>query len=590
MKVKFVFLIILFILCSSAEIPADTYTIDGSTVHQSIDGFGASSFEMTSLTEAQADKFFSITNGIGLSFLRMKITGAGGTSETSIAQQAVARGARVWAAPWSPPASWKTNNDVNNGGYLLEARYQDWADRLANFAVTMKNAGVDLYAISVQNESDYVATWESCLYTASQLHTFIPYLYNSLNAAGVGSVKILFPEQATWTFDLASDTMNDVTTRAMVSILGAHNYDQETSPSHPTDYGKSVWETEVSTFDAYDGSISNGLTWASRIHGFLVGAEANAWHYWWLISYGDNEGLATPSVYAKRMYALGNFSKFVRPGWKRIDVSGSGSVQVSAYKDPNSNSFAIVAINSGSSANTTFNLSGLVGSVVTPWITSSSLSLEAQTSVNISGSSFTYSLPASSITTFVNPSNPSDVTPPSIPTGLTMNAVSQTDAYFSWTGSTDNTGVAGYKVFRNGVKIGDVAVTSYHDINLTPATAYIYNVLAYDTAGNASGQSQPLSITTLPVDNTMPIISNIMVSNIRGTSARITWTTDKLSDSRVEYGTTTSYGKTVSNTTLVTSHGITLTGLTRGTLYHFRVRSNSAVSSDKTFRTSWWYW
>jgi len=101
MKVKFVFLIILFILCSSAEIPADTYTIDGSTVHQSIDGFGASSFEMTSLTEAQADKFFSITNGIGLSFLRMKITGAGGTSETSIAQQAVARGARVWAAPWS---------------------------------------------------------------------------------------------------------------------------------------------------------------------------------------------------------------------------------------------------------------------------------------------------------------------------------------------------------------------------------------------------------------------------------------------------------------------------------------------------------
>jgi len=184
----------------------------------------------------------------------------------------------------------------------------------------------------------------------------------------------------------------------------------------------------------------------------------------------------------------------------------------------------------------------------------------------------------------------SDATPPSIPTGLTMNAVSQTYAYFSWTGSTDNTGVAGYKVFRNGVKIGDVAVTSYHDINLTPATAYIYNVLAYDTAGNASGQSQPLSITTLPVDNTMPIITNIILSNIRGTSARIIWTTDQLSDSRVEYGKTTSYGKTVSNTTLVTSHGITLTGLTRGTLYHFRIRSNSAISSDKTFRTSWWYW
>jgi len=217
--------------------------------------------------------------------------------------------------------------------------------------------------------------------------------------------------------------MADANTRAMVGVLGAHNYDGNDPSSPPTNYGKSVWETEVSTSDAYDGSMDNALTWAAKIHAFLVMGSVNGWHFWWLISQNpDNEGLTNQAGSpAKRMYVMGNYSKFVRPGWVRVAVSGSESQSVSAYRDPSSNKFAIVAINSGSAASTTFKFSGLTATTVTPWVTSSSISLVAQTPVNVSGSSFNYTLPASSVTTFVNPSNPSDVTPPKAPSGLRIN-------------------------------------------------------------------------------------------------------------------------------------------------------------------------
>jgi len=97
--------------------------------------------------------------------------------------------------------------------------------------------------------------------------------------------------------------------------------------------------------------------------------------------------------------------------------------------------------------------------------------------------------------------------------------------------------------------------------------------------------------TTTP-DIIAPVISNVNVTGIAQTSATINWTTNEVSDSRVEYGTTTSYGSsTALNASLVTAHSQTLTGLTASTTYHYRVVSrdgahNTATSSDATFTTS----
>jgi cellulose 1,4-beta-cellobiosidase len=96
-----------------------------------------------------------------------------------------------------------------------------------------------------------------------------------------------------------------------------------------------------------------------------------------------------------------------------------------------------------------------------------------------------------------------DTTPPTVPTNLSGTAVSQSQINLSWTASTDpvvpghvTSGVAGYKVFRNGTQVGTPSTTSYSDTGLTAATTYQYTVSAYDTAGNVSAQSAAVGVTT----------------------------------------------------------------------------------------------
>ena len=89
-----------------------------------------------------------------------------------------------------------------------------------------------------------------------------------------------------------------------------------------------------------------------------------------------------------------------------------------------------------------------------------------------------------------------DTTPPSVPAGLTGTAVSTTQVNLSWSASTDNVGVAGYNIFRNGTKLSATTTTSYQDTSLTAGATYTYTVSAYDAAGNTSTQSSGVSITT----------------------------------------------------------------------------------------------
>jgi glucuronoarabinoxylan endo-1,4-beta-xylanase len=379
-------------------------TINWNDVHQQIDGFGAScAWTAQSLSDSQADMFFSVMNGIGLSLCRNRIAPNGTTLERVTMQKAQARGAKVWSTPWSPPAAFKDSGTVNGGNFVSDNN-QAYANQLAAYAASMKNNyGINLYAISIQNEPDYNTTaYESCLWSGQQFHDFIPYLYNALVSNGVSSTRIMLPESANWYFSHADAAMNDVTTSNQVGILAAHAYFSTASPVNS--YGKALWETEVSTFETYDGSIDNGIYWAQVIHNYLTVAEVNAWSYWWLISgNADNEGLTDQSGNpAKRMYVLGNFSKFVRPGYNRIGATDDASVFVSAYKDNASGKFAIVAINTDAAAVAeTFNLNGFTPTSVTPWITSSSLSLVAQSAIPISSNSFIYTMPARSVVTFV---------------------------------------------------------------------------------------------------------------------------------------------------------------------------------------------
>jgi glucuronoarabinoxylan endo-1,4-beta-xylanase len=389
-----------------------TVTVNWSDVHQQIDGFGASSAATgDGITNAQADLFWSTTSGVGLSLLRVQIENNDTYPDLATMQKAQDRGVRIWGSPWSPPGSMKSNGSAYNGGSLLAADYQAYANYLSSYVLGLKNSyGINFYALSIQNEPDYTASWQSCIWTGQQFHDFLRNnLLPTFTKNGV-TAKIIMPEESGWKFDLATATLNDSVTAAGVSIIAGHNYDGASAVPYPLgqNQGKHLWETEVSSFEAFDASMTNGLKWAKKINDWMTIANANAWHYWWLIDgNGDNEALLGPSGQTtKRLYVMGNYSKFVRPGYYRIGTSASpvGGVSVSAYKDLSTGKFAIVAINqNGSAVTLDFALSGFTANSVVPSVTSASLNLAQQPSITVGGSAFVATLPAASVTTFVGP-------------------------------------------------------------------------------------------------------------------------------------------------------------------------------------------
>jgi chitodextrinase len=98
--------------------------------------------------------------------------------------------------------------------------------------------------------------------------------------------------------------------------------------------------------------------------------------------------------------------------------------------------------------------------------------------------------------TFTHGSSGGDTTAPTAPTNLVATAASATQVNLSWTASTDNVAVTGYKVFRGGSQIGTSTTNSYTDSTVQAATSYNYYVTAYDAAGNNSAASNTTSATT----------------------------------------------------------------------------------------------
>jgi len=114
-----------------------------------------------------------------------------------------------------------------------------------------------------------------------------------------------------------------------------------------------------------------------------------------------------------------------------------------------------------------------------------------------------------------------DTTPPTAPIGLAWLAVSSSEIDLAWTASTDNVGVSGYAIFRNGAQVGTSTVPSYVDRGLAPTTTYAYAVAAYDAAGNGSAQSAQVTATTLEVSAPGAIVAYPMplISRFTGVHA-----------------------------------------------------------------------
>jgi len=181
-----------------------------------------------------------------------------------------------------------------------------------------------------------------------------------------------------------------------------------------------------------------------------------------------------------------------------------------------------------------------------------------------------------------------DTAAPSVPSGLLLSTHTLTSIKLTWTAATDNVGVTGYKIYRNGTQVATSQATNYDDTGLAPGVSYNYTVAAYDAAGNTSAQSGVSSFSTL-ADTTAPSVPAGLASPSQtATSITLSWTasTDDVA--------VTGYKVYRNGTILVTTTNTTYTdtGLTPGTNYSYTVvaydgtGNNSAQSAVKSVSTT----
>jgi glucuronoarabinoxylan endo-1,4-beta-xylanase len=386
--------------------------------HQVVDGFGEADVWQGSSSTAMQTLLFDPVNGIGLTLLRIGIESVSGTSvlmgNAGIADgQACVKFAgadcKVWAAPWSPPASMKNNNNVNGGSNvntLKTADYDAWATLLAAFPAYYKQkSGVDLYAISAQNEPDFNPTYEACVYDKNQLVSLIDTLGPKLAALNP-PVKVLAAEPDNWGNLWGGDSygpavLADSSANSYVGPIATHDYGGTSAgtfarPAPPSSNTHHIWETECTPGD------TGPITIATMVYAAFTTGGVNGWHYWWTQAFVPNVNSPPPQV-----YALGNFSKFVRPGFYRADVTGAPAPSASgplvvAFTNKSDGTVAIVVVNGGAAKQVSFFVAGKAWPAsVTPYVTTSSSRLAAGTPITVTTARFSASLDAQSVTTFV---------------------------------------------------------------------------------------------------------------------------------------------------------------------------------------------
>jgi glucuronoarabinoxylan endo-1,4-beta-xylanase len=340
--------------------------------------------------------------------------------------------------------------------------YDTWSTAIANFVSSNK-----VYAMSVANEPEFAScgsndpcngTYDTMLYTANEMVAFLKVAGPKIQKAGA---KVIAPETSEWLhlwsnisagpdpggknssdplkcgcFGMTIDSATaakcastctqgngydyghymaaDSAAWAAFDIIGTHQYDAQLAYAWPSDVNggkrnKEIWETEMSGVKWWpeqgpSSDIANGVAVAGWIHGALVVGQASAWLYWWYSQTSDNEGVVLGSTDTKRHWTIGNYSKFVRPGYVMVDVTGNSNTNLllSAFKGTDG-TVVVVAINKGTAAATVpITISGgTAPASCTPNVTSATDNLIAGTAVTVTGGTFTAALAATTVTTFV---------------------------------------------------------------------------------------------------------------------------------------------------------------------------------------------
>ena len=445
----------------------DSATIDGAAAYQRIAGFGVSEGfgqaeairHASSAVQRQAlSDLYSTTSGAGLTILRNEISADPGSTIEPTAPSSPSAPptyvplssvnddqgqlwlakkikaeygvTNVFADAWSAPPFMKTNGRTDEGGAVCGVSgavcssgnwVQAYANYLEHYAADYAAAGVPLSYIGPENEANLSTSYDSMQLNPWQTTEILDVLGPAMAGSRLPTkVECCAAEGwglAQW-YLAAIDA--DPVADAHTAVLTSHGYDYGAPTARLYDWSKPVWESEWSTFDRWDpswddSSDASGLTWAQHIFAALDSANVSAFLYWWGSTTrpptDDNESLirinGSTVAPSGRLWAFGNFSRFVRPGAVRVGTATSdGDLTLDAFKNTDK-TVTVVALNAGKRPDpVSFALDGTGvpdGAAVTPYLTDSSADVAAQATARVSGGAFGYTLPARSLVTFEIP-------------------------------------------------------------------------------------------------------------------------------------------------------------------------------------------
>lgn len=407
---------------------ADAVVIDTTTEYQTIRGFGGINHpEWTGqdMTDSQRQTAFGNgTDELGLTILRIFVNPDKNQWNKAVptAKYASENGVTVFASPWEPPSNLAESGGSNGKLHIPKSNYGAYAQHLNDFGTYMKNNGVDLYSISVQNEPDYASEWT--YWSTDETVDFIANYGDKIISTRLMSPESFqyAPLNASWVKDggkkFYQKIMANSKAFANCDVFGTHMYGTTRDwMDYPEleNCGKEIWMTEVYVPNSDADSANRwpeALQVSENIHNALVIGNMSVYTWWYIRrSYGlmDENGAIT-----KRGYNMAQYSKFVRPGDIRIEATEQPAkdVFVSAYKNDD-NQVTIVAVNKSTEGYAQLFSIGSGENIVNVdrYRTSVNENIALTKNLEYTGGSFYAQLPAESVSTFVVSLEGNGVTP-----------------------------------------------------------------------------------------------------------------------------------------------------------------------------------
>jgi glucuronoarabinoxylan endo-1,4-beta-xylanase len=345
------------------------------TPRQTITGFGAAccdgAMKPFGDDNAPVSRLYGRKSKIGLNIMRMEISPNledkadqwgdydwnGSLPSAKIVKN---RGGIVFGTPWSPPGEFKTNGTAQGGnsesqgnqrGKLREDCYNKFFPWLNSFLKWMKGKGVDVDAVSIQNEPDWWVDYSGCLYDPQDLVTLVKNYAYMLDRETYPGVRLISGESLGFTQNYTDPLMQDEECRKQIDIVAGHLYGHapleymKKSAVLASKYGKEVWMTEHSVTDNIDRlpNWHENLIFAEELNECML-AGCTGYIYWYMRAHWAFVGTGETKYGAEnvrdvllpRAYVMSHFSKHVTGSTRlvtsRDKMSGEGDAyEFSAY-------------------------------------------------------------------------------------------------------------------------------------------------------------------------------------------------------------------------------------------------------------------